>query len=93
MTYFQGHIFKQNSIFCYLEWIWFILGQKQIAILSNSNMTLTFEWHSLSLVITRNVSIGHGCPHLCNCGRTDRRTDKGKSKCPLKWGHKNVQHS
>ena len=46
---------------------------------------------------TRNVSIGHGCPHLCNCGRTDGRTegrtdgrtDKGKSKCPLKWEHKN----
>ena len=22
-------------------------------------------------------------------GRKDGRTDKGKSKCPLKWGHKN----
>ena len=43
---------------------------------------------------TRNVSIGHGCPHLCNFGRTDRRKDgrmdKGKSKCPLKWGHNQI---
>ena len=36
---------------------------------------------------TRNVSIGHGCPHLCTNDKpeyvqTDGRTDKGKSKCP-----------
>ena len=43
---------------------------------------------------TRNVSVGHGCPHLCNCGWTDGRTDKGKSKCPpIKWGHKNANYN
>ena len=46
----------------------------------------------MSYTKTRNVSIGHRCPHLCNCGCPDRRTDKGKSKCPptLSGGIKKV---
>ena len=32
---------------------------------------------------TRNVSIGHGCPHLCNCGRTDGWTRANLNAPPL----------
>ena len=46
----------------------------------------------MTSVITRNVSIGHRCPYfsIFVTKVLFLKTDKGKSKCPIKWGHNKV---